>query len=99
MMSVAAEEVRGGGRRRWRGNRWTAVWPSTTRQPVAERRTLVTTGTDGTQVCSTPNCGLTAAFTTRSAPAYCLSCIDAAYRTGGLEPLEPFTSRKERRRT
>ena len=51
------------------------------------------------QPCSTPGCALDAAFTTRSAPAYCLPCIDAAYHAGGLEPLEPFVDRKERRRT
>jgi hypothetical protein len=60
---------------------------------------VATTSTGSTQGCSTPGCGLDAASTTRSAPAYCLRCVDAAYRTGGLEPLEPFVTRKARRRT
>ena len=55
--------------------------------------------TPRTQPCSTMDCLNAAAFTTRSAPAYCVQCIDAFYRRGGLEPIEPFTARKARRLT
>lgn len=51
------------------------------------------------QRCSTQGCHQSVAYKTRTDPAYCLQCIDAAYIEGGLTPLEPFTARKARRRT
>ncbi len=51
------------------------------------------------QICSTAGCNAPSAFTTRTKPAWCEPCIDGLFRTGGLIPLEPFTSRTAYRRT
>lgn len=50
------------------------------------------------QSCSSDGCTNLAAFTTRTRPAWCESCIDEFYRVGGMEPLEPFTTTKAHRR-
>lgn len=42
------------------------------------------------QECSTAGCAGPAAFTTRTKPAWCISCIDGFLREGGLEPAGPF---------
>lgn len=52
-----------------------------------------------TQTCSTPGCGGTAAFSTRTKPTWCTRCIDALFMAGGLKPLEPFLDPKAYRRT
>jgi len=46
--------------------------------------------TTKTQECSTAGCANQAAFTTRTKPAWCTSCIDDLLREGGLEPAGPF---------
>ncbi|MFF9069726.1 zinc-ribbon domain-containing protein [Streptomyces sp. NPDC014891] len=43
------------------------------------------------QLCSEPDCPQPAAYRTRSRDAWCDAHITAMLRTGGLEPLEPFT--------
>ncbi|MGV9267576.1 zinc-ribbon domain-containing protein [Kitasatospora sp. NPDC003701] len=43
------------------------------------------------QLCADPGCSLPAAFRTRSRDAWCDSHITEILRSGGLEPLEPFT--------
>jgi DNA polymerase-3 subunit epsilon len=43
------------------------------------------------QACSVEDCGATAAFKTRSKPAYCDDHITGILRAGGLEALESFT--------
>ncbi|HEX9229080.1 MAG TPA: hypothetical protein VF885_20955, partial [Arthrobacter sp.] len=52
-----------------------------------------------TQACSTDGCGNSAAYKTRSKPAWCTSCIDEILREGGLRADEPFTVLNERRLT
>ncbi|GGJ22755.1 zinc-ribbon domain-containing protein [Paenarthrobacter histidinolovorans] len=52
-----------------------------------------------TQPCSTDSCGNSAAFKTRSRPAWCTQCIDEILREGGLRADEPFTGPKDRRLT
>jgi hypothetical protein len=44
------------------------------------------------QQCSTSGCSRQAAFTTKSQAAWCLDCVDAVLRAGGVEAVEPFTS-------
>lgn len=44
------------------------------------------------QRCATAGCDRLAAYTTRTKPAWCTSCLDGILRTGGLEPAEPFTA-------
>lgn len=51
--------------------------------------------TTKTQRCSTDGCDRAAAFTTRTKPAWCTSCLDEILRKSGLEPAGPFTSPKE----
>ena len=51
------------------------------------------------QLCSTKGCEKTAAFKTRSKPAWCIECIDAILLEGGLRPEEPFINPKEHRLT
>lgn len=43
-----------------------------------------------TTICAIDGCGSTAAFRTRTKPAWCERHIDEILAQGGLEPLEPF---------
>lgn len=52
-----------------------------------------------TQICSAEGCEQAAAFTTRTKPAWCDEHITAMFRRAGLEPLEPFVSRRTHRLT
>lgn len=51
------------------------------------------------QICSSDGCANHAAFSTRTRPTWCESCVDEFYRAGGMEPLEPFTTTKAHRRS
>ncbi len=44
------------------------------------------------QECSTAGCVNPAAFTTRTKPAWCATCIEDMLRVGGLEAVEAFTA-------
>lgn len=44
----------------------------------------------GGQVCSTPDCGQPAAFSTRSRPAWCQSCIADLFQRGGVRLATAF---------
>lgn len=52
-----------------------------------------------TQICSTDHCDNTAAFTTRSKPAWCTDCLTRILNTMSLEPVVPFPGKAERWRT
>jgi putative CocE/NonD family hydrolase len=47
------------------------------------------------QACSEAECEHSAAFRTRTNPAWCDEHITAILRAGGLEPLEPFEQRPD----
>lgn len=51
------------------------------------------------QPCSTEACPHSAAYKTRSKPAWCADCIDDMLREGGLAAVEPFTGPKDWRLT
>jgi hypothetical protein len=51
------------------------------------------------QTCSTEGCGNTAAYKTRSRPAWCTDCIDDILGEGGPTANEPFTGPRDWRLT
>lgn len=52
-----------------------------------------------TQICSSERCANTAAFKTRSKPAWCTDCIEDILREGGLTGEESFTAPNDWRLT